>query len=214
MSTKFIVLSSLAIGAIYASGYSISATAGSPVATTTQESQNKPPVGDNSTQSTAAANTASSSSPNNSSQNSSKSSTSSSKTSTSNRSSKTSTSSGSSKNTTAAAGSKPVKKKSTAPAVNTTDKYLDGTYNGSASNRIGEVDVAVTTKGGKISNVQITGCYTHYPESDINPVLPNYVVSHQTNQVPVISGATLSTEDFYYAVEQALNQAHNPNYKG
>jgi uncharacterized protein with FMN-binding domain len=74
--------------------------------------------------------------------------------------------------------------------------------------------VAVSVKSGKIANVQITACYTHYPESYIDPVLPDYVVTHQTTQIPVVSGATLSTEDFYYALVQALSQAQNPNYKG
>lgn len=76
------------------------------------------------------------------------------------------------------------------------------------------VSVAVSIKNGKIGNVHITACDTHYPQSYIDPVLPDYVVQHQTTQIPVISGATLSTADFYYAVVQALQQAQNPHYKG
>lgn len=95
-----------------------------------------------------------------------------------------------------------------------TQKYIDGTYSGSGSNRIGMVSVAVTIHNGKISDVQITQCYTHYSESYINPVLPQEVMSTQNPSVGNISGATLSTQDFETAVYQALSQAQNPNYKG
>lgn len=97
--------------------------------------------------------------------------------------------------------------------MNTTSKYLNGTYSGAAANRIGEVQVAVTIENDKITNVQITGCYTHYDPKYIAP-LPQYVLAHQVIQGPIVSGATLSSEDFYGAVQQAVSKAQNPNYKG
>lgn len=100
------------------------------------------------------------------------------------------------------------------PAVNTTSQYLDGTYQGSGSDAIGTVYVAVTVQGGKITNCQITQCDTHYPQSYIDPVLPQEVIARQSAQVDVVSGATGSSYDFAMAVQQALTQAQNPHYKG
>ncbi|MGE5672645.1 MAG: FMN-binding protein [Mycobacterium leprae] len=97
----------------------------------------------------------------------------------------------------------------TAPSSSSTAKtgsYKDGTYTGSGTNRFGTVSVAVTIKSGKISNVQITGCNTHYPESYISR-LPSQVISRQSAQVDFVTGATRSSEDFQAAVQQALRQA-------
>lgn len=102
-------------------------------------------------------------------------------------------------------------KSGTAPAIH---KYLDGTYQGSGSNRIGTVAVAVTIQQGKIVKAQISACDTHYPEAYINPVLPQQVISTQCSNVSLISGATLSSEDFQNAVDMALSQAQNPKYTG
>lgn len=100
------------------------------------------------------------------------------------------------------------------PAVNTTSQYLDGTYHGSGSDNIGTVYVAVTIHSGKISNVQITQCDTHYPQAYIDPVLPQEVVARQNASVDMVSGATDSSSDFAVAVQQALAQAKNPHYAG
>lgn len=93
-------------------------------------------------------------------------------------------------------------------------RYLDGTYQGSGTDRIGTVSVAVTIQNDKITNVQITACETHYPESYIDPVLPDQVVARQSANVDYVSGATLSSYDFANAVQQALDQALNPKYTG
>lgn len=84
--------------------------------------------------------------------------------------------------------------------------YKDGTYNGEAFNRIGSVAVAVTFKSNKITNVEITNCNTHYPESDIAD-LPNQVIQNQSSKIDTVSGATLSSEDFMNAVAQAISQS-------
>jgi uncharacterized protein with FMN-binding domain len=84
--------------------------------------------------------------------------------------------------------------------------YKNGTFTGSASNRIGSVTVAVTIKQDKITNVAITNCDTHYSEARIDG-LPQQVVARQSGNVDIVSGATLSSEDFQTAVEQALQSA-------
>lgn len=88
-----------------------------------------------------------------------------------------------------------------------TVKYHDGTYQGTGTNPYGTVAVSLKVQKGKISSVQITECTTHYPESIINPVLPNMVVQKQTWQVYIISGATASTYAFAEAVYNALQKA-------
>ncbi|WP_416825893.1 FMN-binding protein [Ectobacillus polymachus] len=86
--------------------------------------------------------------------------------------------------------------------------YKDGTYTGTGTNRIGSVEVAVTIQNDKITSVDITNCTTSYPESYIQD-LPSEVVSRQSAQVDVVSGATKSTNDFQDAVTEALQKAKN-----
>jgi len=238
MSPKFVALCTLAIGAIYTTGYSITSTSTTALATTQQGLPNASTASGGSA--VAAANGSavgsSSSSQNSTTQgsgqggnksgtssaspahngNSGSSGTTKTSSNTAQSSSHTikssSTSSSSSKPSTSSSSTSATSK-SVAVKVNT-QKYLDGTYNGSASNAIGGVSLAVSIKSGKIADVQITACDTHYPQSYIDPVLPDYVTANQTTQIPVVSGATMSTADFYYALVQALSQAQNPNYKG
>ncbi|SHJ49980.1 FMN-binding protein [Alicyclobacillus tolerans] len=85
--------------------------------------------------------------------------------------------------------------------------YKDGIYQGVGTNTYGSVGVSVTIQNGKITQVQITQCTTHYPQSVIDPVLPNEVEAKQTWQIDIVSGATASTQDFAMAVYQALQAA-------
>ena len=90
------------------------------------------------------------------------------------------------------------------PATGVT--YKDDTYKGTGSNRIGSVEVAVTIKSGKIANVEITDCTTHYSQSRIDH-LPQQVLERQSAEVDYVTGATKSVDDFKTAVQQALLQA-------
>ncbi|RIV23127.1 FMN-binding protein [Alicyclobacillaceae bacterium I2511] len=86
-------------------------------------------------------------------------------------------------------------------------KYRDGTFYGTGSSVYGTVAVALAVKQGRIASVQITQCTTHYPQSVIDPVLPQMVLSRQSWRVDIVSGATASTIDFAQAVYSALQQA-------
>ncbi len=89
-------------------------------------------------------------------------------------------------------------------------KYKDGTYSGVGQTQIGAVQVAVTLKKDRIIGVKITGADTHYPVSYIDPILPQELLARQDiNKIDVVSGATLSTADFYYGVVSALQQAQH-----
>jgi uncharacterized protein with FMN-binding domain len=85
-------------------------------------------------------------------------------------------------------------------------QYRDGTYRGAASNVFGSVEVAVTIGDGRIRQVQITRCTTFYPQSYVDG-LPAKVLTAQSADVAVVSGATGSWQDFTAAVQQALAQA-------
>ncbi|MQA86668.1 MAG: FMN-binding protein [Streptosporangiales bacterium] len=87
-------------------------------------------------------------------------------------------------------------------------EYRDGTYTATARNKFGSVTVAVTIASGRISRVEITGSDTFYPQSYIDG-LPDQVVTTQSADVPVVSGATASWQDFVQAVQQALRQAES-----
>jgi uncharacterized protein with FMN-binding domain len=84
--------------------------------------------------------------------------------------------------------------------------YKDGTYTGTGNSRRGSVQVSVTIQSGKIASVTIGRVSTEYPVSDIAR-LPGEVVSRQSAQVDVVSGATFSSIAFRGAVQQALQQA-------
>ncbi|MEX2460598.1 MAG: FMN-binding protein [Paenibacillaceae bacterium] len=89
-------------------------------------------------------------------------------------------------------------------------KYQDGTYAGSGTNRFGTVEVEVTIEKGKIANVDITSSRTRYPQRYIDP-LPAEVVDSQDYNIDAVSGATRSSEDFINAVREALLQAEGNN---
>jgi uncharacterized protein with FMN-binding domain len=100
--------------------------------------------------------------------------------------------------------------KSPAPASAVTAKsqYKNGTFYGSGSNRRGSIQVAVTIKNDKITDVEISRFAMHYSEDDV-ALLPQEVIQLQNAQVRNVSGATYSTEAFKGAVQDALTQARN-----
>lgn len=88
----------------------------------------------------------------------------------------------------------------------TNQLYKDGTYSGLGSNRRGSIQVAVTVKDDKITDVEISDFAMHYSESDVMG-LPDEVLQKQSAQLDNVSGATYSTEAFEGAVQDALSQA-------
>jgi uncharacterized protein with FMN-binding domain len=82
----------------------------------------------------------------------------------------------------------------------------DGTYTGVGTSRRGNVQVSLSIQGGRIANVNITGATTEYPTRDIAN-LPGQVVSRQSAQTDIVSGATYSSLAFRGAVQQALQRA-------
>lgn len=94
----------------------------------------------------------------------------------------------------------------TATPVAAASKYKDGTYTGTGTSRHGDISAQVLVKSGKIVSAQITACYTRYPCSRISD-LPGEVISQQTTNVDMVSGATDSSEAYLQAVDNALQNA-------
>lgn len=88
----------------------------------------------------------------------------------------------------------------------TTARYRDGRYVGLGRSRHGNIQATVVIQGGKIVSAEITGCMTRYPCSRIAS-LPEQVVSQQSTDVDVVSGASDSSDAYLEAVSNALAQA-------
>ncbi|MBB6674453.1 FMN-binding protein [Cohnella nanjingensis] len=87
-------------------------------------------------------------------------------------------------------------------------QYTDGSYTGMGSNRRGSIEVTVTIKNDKITDVEVSHFAMHYSESDIVG-LPDEVLQKQSAKVKNVSGATYSTQAFEDAVQNAISQAKN-----
>ena len=93
-----------------------------------------------------------------------------------------------------------------APAPPAPPHYKDGTYTGWGTSRHGDIQASVVIEGGRIASASISQCFTRYPCSWI-AALPPQVAQRQSPEVDYVSGATQSTNAFYYAVVEALSKA-------
>lgn len=82
----------------------------------------------------------------------------------------------------------------------------DGTYTGWGTSRHGDIEATVVIKDGAIASATISRCLTRYSCSWISH-LQAQVVKRQSPEVDYVSGATQSTNAFYYAVVEALGKA-------
>jgi uncharacterized protein with FMN-binding domain len=82
----------------------------------------------------------------------------------------------------------------------------DGEYYGWGTSRHGDIQAGIEIKGGRITGAWIQQCLTRYSCSWI-AALPGQVVARQSPEVDYVSGATQSTNAFYYAVVEALSRA-------
>ncbi len=85
-------------------------------------------------------------------------------------------------------------------------QWKDGVFSGWGTSRHGDIQASVEIKDGRIVSAYISGCYTRYSCSWIS-MLPPQVVARQGPEVDFVSGATQSTNAFYYAVVEALKLA-------
>jgi uncharacterized protein with FMN-binding domain len=85
-------------------------------------------------------------------------------------------------------------------------QYKDGTYFGWGTSRHGDIQAQVVIEGGRIAAATIAQCLTRYSCSVIAK-LPPQVAERQSPETDYVSGATQSTNAFYYAVVEALAKA-------
>ena len=96
---------------------------------------------------------------------------------------------------------------SAAKIADTTHVQLkDGTFSGWGTSRHGDIEAAVEIKNGHIVSAFIVQCLTQYSCSWI-AALPPQVVTRQSAEVDYVSGATQSSNAFYYAIVESLKKA-------
>jgi len=105
-----------------------------------------------------------------------------------------------------AASSAPATADSVKPASDSVKVLKDGTYSGWGTSRHGDIQAAVEIRAGRIVSAYITQCLTRYSCSRIAAIIPQ-VVERQSAEVDYVSGATQSTDAFYYAIVEALAKA-------
>jgi uncharacterized protein with FMN-binding domain len=84
--------------------------------------------------------------------------------------------------------------------------WKDGTYNGWGTSRHGDIQAAVVIQGGRIASATIAQCLTRYSCDVIDKIIPQVAV-RQSPDIDYVSGATQSSDAFYYAVVDALSKA-------
>jgi len=85
-------------------------------------------------------------------------------------------------------------------------QYKDGVYTGWGTSRHGDIQASVEIKDGRIVAASIAQCLTRYSCSWISH-LPGQIIARQAADVDLVSGATQSTNAFYYAIVEALSKA-------
>jgi uncharacterized protein with FMN-binding domain len=84
--------------------------------------------------------------------------------------------------------------------------YKDGTYLGWGTSRHGDIQASVVIEDGRILSATIAQCLTRY-SCNVIATLPPQVAQRQSPETDYVSGATQSTNAFYYAVVDALSKA-------
>jgi uncharacterized protein with FMN-binding domain len=100
----------------------------------------------------------------------------------------------------------PEPKEPSEPATAKAPRWIDGTYLGWGTSRHGDIQAQVVIEDGRIASATIAQCLTRYSCSVIAK-LPPQVAERQSPEVDYVSGATQSTDAFYYAVVEALSKA-------
>ncbi len=93
-----------------------------------------------------------------------------------------------------------------APAPPPAPRWKDGTYTGWGTSRHGDIQAQVIIEDGRIKAASIAQCYTRYSCDVIDKIIPQ-VAQRQSPETDYVSGATQSTNAFYYGVVDALSKA-------
>lgn len=104
------------------------------------------------------------------------------------------------------AATAPAAPDSTQGAAKEKPRLKDGIFFGWGTSRHGDIQAGLEVKNGRIISAFISECLTQYSCSWIS-MLPAQVIARQSPDVDFVSGATQSTNAFYYAVTDALKKA-------
>ncbi len=85
-------------------------------------------------------------------------------------------------------------------------KWMNGSFSGWGKSPHGDIETTVVITGGRIQSAVISQCRTRYSCSVIHE-LPAQVAERQSPEVDYVSGATESSNAFYYALVEALAKA-------
>lgn len=110
--------------------------------------------------------------------------------------------------TTTSATTTTVERTTTTTTKAATGTYKDGTYTGSGYGHRGQIQVSVTISNGKITSINLVSD-NDTPEyfNRAWSTVPNEIISSQSTNVNVVSGATHSSDGIIEAVQNALAEA-------
>ena len=102
-----------------------------------------------------------------------------------------------------------IKNTGTVPAADNTAYLTDGTYTSSAKGCLSDVEVTVTVSGGKVSEVAIdaSGETPELGGAAAETLADALTKAGSTNGVDAVSGATLTSEAVFTAMNDCLSQA-------
>ena len=97
----------------------------------------------------------------------------------------------------------------TVPAADNAATYADGSYTASAQGCVSEVSVTVTITGGKVTNVAIdaSGETPELGGAAAETLADALTKAGSTNGVDAVSGATMTSEAVFTAMNDCLSQA-------
>jgi uncharacterized protein with FMN-binding domain len=90
------------------------------------------------------------------------------------------------------------------PAPPAQPTWKDGTYSGWSSSRHGSIQASVVIADGRISSARIEQCQMRYPCYVIDRLVPQVAQRGHPEKIDRISGATESSDVFYWALMYAL----------
>ena len=102
-----------------------------------------------------------------------------------------------------------IKNTGTVPAADNTASLTDGTYTASAKGCLSDVEVTVTVTGGKVTAVQINA-ENETPDlggKAASSLADAILTAGGTDGVDAVSGATLTSDAVFTAVNDCLSQA-------
>jgi len=94
-----------------------------------------------------------------------------------------------------------------APAAPAQPVWKDGTWTGSGSARHGTMQASVVVENGRITSARIDQCRMRYPCYMIDRLVPQVAERGTPEKIDWVSGATESSNVFYWALMDALNKA-------